>query len=151
MKITYKYGICSNCNEPDKLIVQKSLRLCQGCNQRRLTKRYREKRQTKVLSNEKADKTKLTSFYREVWDENPHFCYESGDPLYKFKSWHVHHILHKEDFPELAFNHDICVLLTLEMHSMWHTIAPSDRPKKMPKTYKRYLELCQQYGFEPKF
>jgi hypothetical protein len=151
MRIKYNKGTCAECKEPDKLIVQKSLHICQSCNQKRLTKRYREKRQTKVQSNEKADKTKLTSFYREVWDANPPLCFETGDRLWTFRNWNVHHILHKEDFPELAFNHDICVLLTLEMHSKWHTIAPSDRPKMMPKTYRRYLELCEQYGLEPKF
>lgn len=150
MKINYKEGICSQCNEY-KLIIQKSLNLCTSCNQKRLTKKYHENRKKKVNNGQKADKTKLQSFYREVWDRNPPFCYETGQPLWNFKSWHIHHVLHKEDYPELAFNHDTCVLLTLEMHSTWHTIAPSDRAKYMPKTYTKYLSLCETYGVQAEF
>ena len=150
MKIKYIEDFCNGCGDK-KLIVQKTLKLCIGCNQKRLTKRYQESRKKKISNHEKADKTKLQSFYREVWDSHQPTCYETGQPLWNYRSWHVHHVLHKEDYPNLAFNHDVCVLLTLEMHSLWHTIAPSDRPRLLPKTYQKYLDLCKQYEVQAEF
>jgi 5-methylcytosine-specific restriction endonuclease McrA len=126
--------------------VQKSLGLIAPCNQKRLTKRYQEKRKQKIKQGKKADKNKLEDYYRKVWDANDHVCFETDEPLYKFHKWHVHHVLHKEDYPELAFNLDVAVLLSLEKHMLWHDLAPSDRPKKMPKTYSKYLELCKNYN-----
>lgn len=149
MKISYKRGSCSECERDDVLIVQKSLKLCSFCNAKRLTKRYNEKRKDKVTAGEKADKTKLVKFYKEVWDRNPPLCYETGERLWNYNKWHVHHVLEKQDYPHLAFDHDVCVLLTLEQHSLWHSIAPSDRPKKMPKTFKKYLDLCHEHDLEP--
>lgn len=150
MKITYKYGACNGeCGRDHVLIVHKSLSLCMNCNQKRLSKKWRESRSKKVTKGEKADKGKLQDFYREVWDRNPHVCYESGEALHRYFSWHVHHVLHKEDHPALAFNPDVCVLLSLLEHSRWHTMAKSDRARRMPKTWAKYLELCETYNLEP--
>jgi hypothetical protein len=141
LKIKYKEGICNECGET-KLIVQKSLGLCTRCNQRRLTKRYNENRKKK---QEPEYEAKLNKFYRDVWDNNTPVCYESGSPLFRYHKWHVHHILDKQHYPNHIFNHDVCVLLSLEKHSLWHTLAPSDRKTQMPKTYQRYLELLKKY------
>lgn len=149
MRIKYEEGICSECGLP-KLITQKSLCLCTGCNQKRLTKRYNENKKKRYTDGRKADKEKLQTFYRQVWDsmEGKHICYESSSQLWKFNKWHVHHVLDKESYPDLAFNIDVCVLLTLEQHALWHNLAPSDRRKKMPKTYSKYLELLKKYDKE---
>lgn len=144
MKISYKKGTCKgDCGREDVLIVNKSLCLCQWCNQKRLVKRYNENRNKKVKNGTKARVPE--SFYKKVWNNQPHFCYETGEPLYTYRNWHVHHVLHKEDYPEHALNPDVCVLLSLDVHATWHNLAPSDRPKYMPKTYKRYIELLIKY------
>lgn len=145
MQIKYKYGYCNACGDW-KLIIHKSLHLCFTCNEKRKTKKYAERRKKRVGEGQKADKAALTKFYREVWDRHTeHKCYESGERLWVYRKWHVHHLLHKEDYPELAFNHDICILLSLEQHALWHTISPSDRKLKMPKTYAKYLEILKKY------
>lgn len=150
MKISYKYGSCSgDCGRDNVLIIQKSLGLCAWCNQKRLTKKYQERRKARIDAGQKADKTKLEKYYRQVWDQNEHVCYETAEPLYKFHKWHVHHVLHKEDHPTLAFNLDVSVLLSLEAHMRWHDMAKSDRPVKMPKTWAKYLDLCKQYNVTP--
>jgi hypothetical protein len=141
MKINYKEGLCSECGDI-KLIVQKSLSLCTKCNNRRLTKRYSENRKKKQQPEQDA---RLNKFYREFWDSREHISFESASPLFTYHKWYVHHVLDKKDYPELMFNQDICVLLTLEEHHSWHSIAFSDRKKKLPKTYKRYLELLKKY------
>jgi len=146
MKINYKYGICSDCGR-ESLIVQKALCLCQFCNSKRLTKKYAENRKKKV---EKGTKASVPDrFYKMVWAMNDHVCYETGEPLYTYHKALVHHVLHKEDYPELALKLDVCVLLTWQAHSNWHTMAKSDRKDKMPKTWAKYLELCKQYNLEP--
>lgn len=147
MKINYKIGICADCGR-EKLIAHKSLKLCWLCNQVRLSKRYAERRKQKIKDGVKADKSKLNSYYKKIWDLREHRCYESGEPLFKFHKALVHHVLHKEDYPALAFNEDVSVLLTWELHSQWHSMAKSDRPRKMPKTWARYLELLKKYDPE---
>jgi hypothetical protein len=150
MKISYKRGTCQGeCGREDVLIVQKTLKLCQFCNQKRLTKRYNQKRNLKVKQGEKAKVPE--SYYKKVWAANPKVCFESGQPLYSYKNWHVHHCLHKEDYPHYALYDDVCVLLSLEYHALWHALAPSDRQRRMPNTHKRYIELCIKYSLEPEF
>ena len=150
MKITYKKGTCKgDCGKSDVLLVHKSLGLCQFCDMKRKMKKYAEKRKERVKTGEKADKNKLQRFYKTVWEKSEPYCYETGERLWRYHSWHVHHVLHKEDYPLLAFNEDICVLLTLEQHMKWHDLAKSDRPRFMPRTWAKYLELCNKYNIEP--
>jgi hypothetical protein len=149
MKIKYKYGECGCGCGREGLIIHKGLKLISGCYQKHLSKKYAERRRKRVNSGEKADKSKLSSFYKQVWDSQYHVCFETNEPLFTYHKWHVHHVLHKEDYPELAFNKDICVLLTLEQHSTWHQLAKSDRARKMPRTWSRYLQLCETYNLAP--
>ena len=129
------------------LIVQKSLGLIASCNQKRLVKKYQERRKQKVKEGKKAQVPER--YYKMVWAMNDPVCFETGVPLYHYHKWHVHHLLHKEDYPELALKTDISVLLSLEMHMQWHQLAKSDREKKMPKTWAKYVEICKKYNIEP--
>lgn len=142
MRIKYKEGICSRCNKP-KLIVNKSKKLCLYCNN---TVRLQRSLAKQKLKKQYVATDKMEDFYKTFWKSQPEKrCFETGQQIYKYNKWHIHHILHKNIYPEHTLNPDVCVLLTLEMHSLWHTIAESDRKKLMPHTYNRFLELKHKY------
>lgn len=88
----------------------------------------------------------LEPFYKAVWEMLPHVCYETGQQLYNYHNYHVHHLLEKKYYPAYKLNHDVCVLLTLEQHSRWHTLPPSELEAKMPKCWAKLQELKQKYN-----
>lgn len=145
MQIKYNKGICAKCGK-DKVIVNKSKKLCLWCNSMAAKARTIARQAKRIATGKQVDKNALKSFYHQFWKaQHEHICFESGERLFTFRNWHIHHVLHKEDYPEHANNMDVCILLTLEFHALWHSLAPSDRAKKMPKTYERYLQLKQKY------
>lgn len=118
------------------------------CNNKAAAKRSFERKKANVNKN-KEFTDKLKGFYKIAWDSIPNkVCYETGVPIYTFNKWHIHHVLEKKYYPEHIFNTDVCILLTLEMHALWHSIAPSDRSIKMPKTWAKYNELLNKYTNE---
>lgn len=138
----YKTGVCKGCGK-EKLIVVKSKKLCYYCNIKASIQRTKER---KIKKGTYLDYDKLGTFYREFYEQHPtKRCYESDRYIRNGKHWNVHHVLEKRQYPEHIFNSDVCVLLTLELHSLWHTLSDEDRAIKMPKTYNRYLELLDKY------
>ena len=141
----YKQGICSGCGK-EKLIIVKSKRLCYYCKLKESIKRTKER---KIKKGKYIDYDKLGTFYKQFYEQHPtRRCFESGQPIYNGKPWNCHHVLEKKHYPEHIFNSDVCVLLTLELHSLWHTLSDEDRATKMPKTYARYLELLEKYNIK---
>lgn len=118
------------------------------CNAKAGAKRTAQRKKIKTVKNKEFSKA-LDTFYKIVWDNTPlKVCYETNDTLYAFNKWHVHHVLEKKYYPEHVLNQDVCVLLSLEAHALWHGLAPSDRQKKMPKTWAKYIELIKNYTNE---
>lgn len=142
MQQKYKLGICS-CHGKERLIYNKRKNQCYYGYVAESRKRTLERKRKKGTL---IDKVALQKFYKQFWDSQPvKVCYETEEPLFKFRSWHVHHIIEKAPHPEHIFNMDVCVLLTLQMHRLWHDLAEEDRPIQMPKTYARYIELKNKY------
>jgi len=139
----YKTGVCKGCGK-EKLIIVKSKSLCYYCKIKASAQRTKER---KIKKGTSLDYGKLATFYREFYERHPtRKCFESGRFIYDGKHWNVHHCLEKKRYPEHIFNPDVCVLLTLQLHSLWHTLSEEDRKIKMPKTYTRYLELLEKYN-----
>lgn len=145
MQQKFKEGVCKQCNKL-KLITNKSKQLCLHCNQIQSLKRTLARRNLKIQAGKVVDLSKMAKFYKEFWAVTPHYCFETNQPLYTYRAWHVHHLLEKKDYPQYALNNDVCVLLTLQQHALWHSLTDSDRAIKMPKTYKKYLEIKQKYN-----
>jgi hypothetical protein len=141
--VTYKKGICNNCGK-EKLIVIKSRKLCYICSAKVSAQRTYER---KLKKGTLLDYSKLKQFYADFYNNHPtQICFETGVKIYNGKHFNVHHVLEKKDYPEHMFNTDICVLLTLEAHSLWHSLSNIDRQLKMPKTYCKLLELKKKYN-----
>lgn len=148
MKIKYRNGICSDCGG-DKLIVQKSKKLCFTCNRKRLSNLAEEKRKKKIQEGKVLDYNELQDFYKAFWKSQPEkICFETGKPLFKFHKWHVHHLLEKSKYPQAAFDFDNCVLLNLEQHSLWHHLTEKRKEIMMPRTFEKYLKIKEKYGIE---
>lgn len=142
MQIKYKIGVCGDCGK-EKLIVVKSKKLCYYCSLKQQRKRTITR---KKLRGTYVDNSKLTKFYKEFYDNHPtKKCFESDEFISNYKSWNCHHIIEKAKHPEFTFNEEVCVLLTLEKHALWHSLTEENRELKMPKTYQRYLELKEQF------
>lgn len=146
MQVKLKQGICSSCGK-DKLIINKSKKLCFICNNKASMARQALRKAKRIADGKAVDLTKMARFYKTFWrNSKQHVCFETGEPLYVYRAWHVHHLLEKKDYPHLAYNEDICVLLTLNQHALWHSLTDEDRAIKMPKTYAKYLQLKQKYN-----
>ena len=131
--VKYSEGICSEC-EKEKLIVQKRLNLCAGCNRNRLVKKSLEK--TKLRYNS------LSSFYKRYWDENEHReCYECGTKLLVYRNWHIAHIIPKRDQKkysiDITYNPNNICYLCFDCHSQFD----NGNPNKTPRV--RDLQLIQ--------
>lgn len=142
MQIKYKKGICAACGK-EKLITQKSKKLCYYCQAKASAKRSIER---KIKQGKFIDKSALLKFYESFYNKQPEkICFETGVPIPNFRIWNVHHVLEKHKYPEYTFNEDVCVLLTLEQHSLWHGLNDSDKQIKMPKTWKKYQQLMNNH------
>lgn len=145
MQIKYKSDVCKSCGKR-RLIVIKSKKLCYYCNEKRKIQKTKERLLKKGITKKYEE---LNIFYKKVWDStNPKICYETGVKILRYKKWHIHHVLEKSKYPEHIFNPSVCVLLTLQQHSLWHTLNNEQRQKQMPKTYNKFIELKKQYGYE---
>lgn len=145
MRVTYKKGICSKCGEVN-IIYNKSKKLCPRCNTLRLVLLAKEREKKKIDSGRAIDYKLIDKFYKKFWDSQVNkVCFETGEKLYKFHKWHVHHLIPKKKRVDLAYNFDNCVLLTLEMHSLFHSLSRKDLKEKMPKTYERLTQIEKMY------
>lgn len=118
--------------------------MCFNCSQKASIARSKARKKLKEPKEAKKYEN-LEPFYKQVWEMQHKVCYESGQQLYNYHNWHVHHLLEKKHYPEYKLNPDVCVLLTLEQHSKWHTLPPSELETKMPKCWAKLQELKQKY------
>lgn len=141
----YEKGICSKCGLP-KLIVNKRLNLCALDDRKRKATIYAIRRKEKAKRGEKVDKAEMAKFFKYYWNKySDHRCFETGEPLYFYKSYYLHHCLEKQDYPELAFKEDNIIYLSLILHSNWHSLTDSEKEKQMPKTWKKTNETKKKY------
>lgn len=146
IKIKYVIGICRCCGQ-EGWITNKSLGLRLWCDNKRKSALYRKRRKEREKKGEKTDRTKLAKFFKHYWETHPnHVCYETGEPLYFYKSWYIHHLIEKDGREDLAFKEDNIIYLSQQQHSLWHNLAESEREKKMPKTYQKWIETKQKYN-----
>lgn len=146
MKIKYEYGICSKCGFP-KLITQKSLYLCTSCNRKRLAKKAYSRLKEKIRQGKVSDKDRVRRFFKKYWKKHlPHVCFETGQPLFVYHGWHLHHLLPQEDFPQYALNEDNIVYLSLSLHRLWHDLTDEKRQHQMPKTWAAYNKIKKKYN-----
>lgn len=78
----------------------------------------------------KEEREKDLAFYQEIWDERPHYCYETGqwlgnEPLTVF----FHHLLEKEMYPELRYEKENVVLVSWRTHDQIGLFGLSLTPK----------------------
>ena len=146
MRIKYEQDICWGCDLP-KLITHKGLHLCTSCNQKRLAKLYRARLKERIKSGKITDKQRLARFFKKYWrDHIERRCFESDEKLYSYRSWHLHHLLPKEDYSEYAYNTDNIIYLSLEMHALWHSLTDNERQQQMPKTWAAYVKIKTKYN-----
>lgn len=63
-------------------------------------------------------KNAMREFFLRIWKKRKHYSEVSGEYLGKeASSGYFHHILEKNKYPELAYNEDNIILLTLDEHA----------------------------------
>jgi hypothetical protein len=139
MRIKYEIGICNGCGE-DKLITHKSLHLCTSCNEKRKKARYvkntNKRRRSRGISRDKD-----RDFYKRIWRERPHVCYETGTRLAEVSSTlFFHHVLPKRLYPQYRYCDWNIVLLRPDIHALVESSLD-----KAPKVKQYTEELKQKY------
>ena len=120
----------------------------QGFCQNHMLKKKLKSSNTKLKSNykqktdeERKSRLKMLNMFLSVWNKRPHRSEISNAWLGKeAASWMFHHILPKRDYPELKYNEDNIVLLTLIEHD-----DVEMNPNKFPHINKIREELITKY------
>lgn len=141
----YKVGICSKCTG-EFLIVNKTFKLCDTCNYKRLHKgksKY-EVSKEKERSKAKTYKTKPTGeleLFKEIWLERPHKSELSGENLLSPTNlkWinQFLHVLPKSLYPKFRLNKDNILLGLPEEH---------DRQEEFEVFNEKKNKLRQEYN-----
>lgn len=63
------------------------------------------------------------AFFKEIWNERPHICEVSGEPLEEFNVCYFSHVLTKKAYPRFRHNKKNIVLCTFDWHQKWETGA----------------------------
>lgn len=94
------------------------------------------KRKLKIEEN-KLVLAKDAEFYKEIWSERPHICFNCDSKLPRtLSNWMMHHFLEKAKYPEFRHLKSNVGILCLQCHSQIHTLAD-----KCPKIVKKTEEL----------
>lgn len=81
-------------------------------------------------------------FYKEIWDEREHVCFESGIPLPSEPlTLYFHHILPKAKYPQYRHARWNIVILHPDVHSMVET-----NPGRYPRVKALTEHLKKVYG-----
>lgn len=97
----------------------------------------RDKDADRIQRMELAEKDR--AFYIHIWDNRPCRCFETNELLSRENS-HIHHILHKETYPEYRHESWNVIIVSATVHDQIHLDI-----KKCPKTYTLYLELLDKH------
>lgn len=79
----YQKSICKKCGKVD-FIVNKTYRLCDDCNCKRLHGRSRSEKTYDTFKKQKKYRVKTTgekSVFEEIWEEREHVCHNCGRQL----------------------------------------------------------------------
>lgn len=105
-------------------IKKKPYKLKRGKKIAKISKKGEEKKAKKKEYTEKQFK-----MFEEIWQERPHYCFESGQFLgYEALSTMFHHCLYKSVYPQFALNKENIVLITPNIHQLTH-ISIDKTPK----------------------
>lgn len=141
----FKLGICSKCGEL-KLIVNKGLKLCAKDDWKRKATLYASRRKERAKQGKVVDKAEMAKFFKKYWEKYlDHRCFESGEPLYYYKSYFIHHLLFKEPYPQFAYKEDNIIYLSHLNHALYHSLTEAEREKQFPKTTKRLHDIRKKY------
>lgn len=75
------------------------------------------------IEQERIEKQKMWEMFLEIWDEKPHFCEETGVPIYgKPLTTMFHHVLEKEKnkYPQFKLCKWNIMILLPEVHDQAH-------------------------------
>jgi len=109
----YTKGLCKGTEsfkgcEKERIIVNRTRKLCQYCNAKRLAKGKPEKQPTGELA-----------LFQEIWNEREHKSQIDGTPLKDFKVVYFSHILSKGAYGGFRLLKQNIVLKTLQQHHDW--------------------------------
>lgn len=107
------------CGNDNVYIVNRTRKLCDTCNKKRLKPSTVQKTATGELQ-----------MFKEIWSERPHISEVSGDPLPYFDVRCFSHLLPKGNYERYRLNKENIVLKTPQEHTDWHSIAESELWRK---------------------
>lgn len=155
LQIQYKEGICKRCDQP-KLIVHKSLGLCQYClrivkaeeqierHKDKPRKEYKPLKRTPIRSVSKKGRNvvkKDEEIYGILWETKAHVCEECGCGLGdEPRRYYFSHILSKGAHPKLRAELKNFNILCLKDHQEWE-VGDRESMKIWEKNKKVIEEL----------
>jgi hypothetical protein len=129
----FKKGLCAECNK-ETLLVNQKYKLCNYHNIKRLNKGKPRKIYKIPKKSEKQKKVNAEdlAFFKEIWNERPHYSEVSGEPLGdEFNVCFFSHILTKGSYPRFRHCKKNILLMSFQEHQEWEFADRKD-PKWNP-------------------
>lgn len=146
MRVTYKKGICSGC-EDEKLIVHKSKKLCLYCLRKSKIVKASSFKKSSIKQKFRKPTGELELF-KQIWEERPHVSQISNEPLESFNIFYFSHILTKQSYPGYRLKKENIWIVTPSEHREWETGSRED--SKWDKKKEMAEKLKAQYNREHK-
>lgn len=93
------------------------------------------------IKQKKREPTGELALFQEIWEERPHVCFVSGDPIKEFSVSCMAHLLPKGSYQSLRLEKENIVILTASNHYLYDHCK--DQAKKLPM-FDKLFELHEQ-------
>lgn len=136
--IKQKKKICISCNTKQFIFSKKMCKSCSLKNGKKI-KQISDKQLVKI--QDRKDETKLMILVFEKFYENhtTKSCEQCGKKITELRTYNVHHLLEKRNYPEYKFDTDNLMLLCGDCHSTYETSLKGD------KIIEKLNKLKEQY------
>jgi len=108
-------GVCKICFRDTFLVVKAGY--CKRCNETVKADKKGKKVKYKIKTQRKTSGELL--LYWKIWEQRPHVCQVSGEPIRTFDIRCFSHILTKGAYPSYRLDPDNIILITPQMHHEW--------------------------------
>lgn len=138
-----KYNHC----DQERYIACKSRGQCQWCSE--IWKREQKKLKGKTGKPKVNKASGQLAVFLKIWNERPHLCQVTGDPIPYFDLWGFMHLLSKKAYPRFMLYENNILLVKRSIHTQYDDGDRSDSIFK--RVNELHDELITEYYANPDF
>ena len=126
MMIKQKKKVCKVCNTEQFIFSKKMCKSCSLKSGKRL--RQVSDKQLVKIEKEKLERSEMLLVFEQFYEKHiTKSCGECGKSITELRTYNVHHLLEKRNYPEFKFDTDNLMLLCGDCHSTYETSFKGDK------------------------